>query len=72
MTRATSSFDASGLDISLRDAAEAQVAAQPTDVDTTTRFESPERITITQRLPAGQQKILLYDDDVFVRRAGGA
>lgn len=70
-TRATSSFDASGLDASLRDAAEAQFAAQPTDVDTTTRFESPERIAITQRLPSGQQEIVLYDGDVFVRRAGG-
>jgi hypothetical protein len=70
-TRGTSSFDASGLDASLRGAAEAQFATQPTDVDTATRFESPERIAITQRLPAGQQEIVLYDGDVFVRRAGG-
>ena len=70
-TRGTSSFDASGLDASLRDAAEAQFAAQPADVESATRFESPERIAITQRLATGRQEIVMYDGDVLVRRAGG-
>jgi len=70
-TRGTSSFDASGLDESLRDAAEAQFAAQPADVDTATQFESPERIAMVQRLATGRQEIVMYDGEVFVRGASG-
>lgn len=62
--------DASGIDASLRDQVEEQVAAGAAGVSTRTRFESPERVEITQTVGAREQEVVLYDGEVLVSPDG--
>lgn len=66
----TQEVDASGIDASLRDQVEEQFAAGAAGVSTRTRFESPERVEITQAVGSREQEVVLYDGEVFVSPDG--
>lgn len=66
----TQEVDASGIDASLRDQVEEQFAAGAARVSTRTRFESPERVEITQEVGDREQEVVLYDGEVFVSPDG--
>ncbi len=66
----TQEVDASGVDASLRGQVERQFAAGAAEVSTRTRFESPERVAITQDIGGRSQQVVLYDGEVFVSADG--
>lgn len=66
----TQEVDASGIDASLRDQVEEQFAAGGAGLSTRTRFESPDRVEITQTVGDRAQEVVLYDGTVFVSPDG--
>ena len=66
----TQEVDASGIDASLRDQVEEQFAAGRAGLSTRTRFESPDRVEITQAVGSREQEVVLYDGEVFVSPDG--
>lgn len=66
----TQKVDTSALDASLRAQVDQQLAATATSGSTTTRFESPERVAITQEMGDRSQQVVFYDGSVYVSADG--
>lgn len=63
--------DTSGLPDDLASRLQAAVEQRGSGMTTTTRFESPERVAITQQVGGRTQRIVLYDGEVFVSAGAG-
>lgn len=62
--------DTSALDESIRDRVDEQLASTAANGSTTTRFESPERVAITQEMGTTSQQVVFYDGSVYVSADG--
>lgn len=71
-TVASQEIDASGLPDELATRLRAAVEQQGSGMTTTTRFESPGRVAITQDVAGRTQRIVLYDGAVYVSTDGRA
>lgn len=71
-TTTSQEIDASGLPDDLASRLRAAVEQRGSDMTTTTRFESPERVAITQAISGRTQRIVLYDGSVYVSADGSA
>lgn len=63
-------IDTSGLPDDLASRLRAAVEEQGSGMTTTTRFASPERVAMTQRIGGRTQRIVLYDGEVYVSTDG--
>lgn len=66
----TQKVDTSALDAPIRDRVDEQLASTAANGSTTTRFESPERVAITQEMGNTSQQVVFYDGSVYVSADG--